>query len=91
MDSYRRFKTVLACIRLANKIARQRGGVDVLMTRLSALDEELSGASLTRPCPACGSTEWEPTETQASADGIRFARLRCKACGQEFGQPQSGS
>jgi len=75
---------VLACFRSMGRIVRIHrlpGGAEALERRLIELEGELHARGESIRCPACGSTDLEPTATAPSDEGERITQFRCKACG----------
>jgi hypothetical protein len=68
-------------IRRVLRILRRPGGPAALNRHLDALERETRPTRAPKYCSECGSTDFEPTMTQADQGRVRVLKLRCRACG----------
>jgi hypothetical protein len=68
-------------IRQLWRIFQRPGGPESLRRHLDAAERETRPAKPPKYCAECGSTDFEPTSTQANHGRVRVLKLRCRACG----------
>lgn len=83
-DWWQMMKGYASCLGVIIRLGRLLGSVEILLTRLEAMEKGIRSENLSSRCSHCGSRELEPTFSTVSADGLQVTKFRCKACGQEM-------